>query len=52
VTAWNAQLAASQEGVDNASVKLGFAPSPTLEDDLPITEREIADFDASRITIV
>lgn len=41
------------QGVVNVlGIKLGFAPSPTLSADLPITLREIARFDVGRITVI
>jgi hypothetical protein len=52
VLRWVCEQAAKQEGVVNASVKLGFSASPTLSADLAIGDREIADFSTARITIV
>lgn len=52
VLRWVCETAANQEGVLNASVKLGFAPSPTLSADLAIGDRELADFSTARVTVV
>jgi hypothetical protein len=53
VLTWACQQAANQPGVTNLlSVKLGFAPAPTLSADLSVTVREWATFDSSRVSVV
>lgn len=53
VLAWACEKAAAQPGVTNLhSVKLGFAPSPTLSADLTVTTRQWAIFDSTRISVV
>jgi hypothetical protein len=49
---WVAALAGRQSGVKNLEVTLGFAVSPTSEDDLSIAARELATFDTSRVVVV
>lgn len=53
VLAWACEQVAALPGVTNLySVKLGFAPSPTLSADLTIATREWATFDSTRISVV
>jgi len=53
VLAWACEKAAAQPGVTNLhSVKLGFAPSPTLSVDLSVAVREWATFDSTRVSVV
>lgn len=39
-------------GVTDATALIGFAPAPTLDDNLPIGLHQIARFDSSRVTVV
>jgi hypothetical protein len=53
VLAWACQQAANQPGVTNLySVKLGYAPAPTLSVDLAVSIREWATFDSTRVSVV
>ena len=48
---WICMLASAFPGVTNVvSLKLGTAPSPTLPVDIPISDRQLARFDTTRIT--
>jgi hypothetical protein len=48
---WVCMLASAFPGVTNVvSLKLGTAPSPTLSADIPISDRQLARFDTTRIT--
>jgi hypothetical protein len=50
VLRWTCEQAAKLPGVLNVvSLKLGFAPTPTLSADLPIADREIASFSTTRV---
>lgn len=42
---------AGVRGIIDLDIKVGIAPSPTLDDNVEIQAREIADFDSSRIAI-
>lgn len=39
-------------GILNVAIRIGTAPSPTLDDNIPIGETELADFDSARTTVV
>jgi hypothetical protein len=53
VLQWKCETVARLPGVNNVvSCKIGFGPSPTFEDDLPIGGRRIAAFDTTRVVIV
>ncbi len=38
-------------GIEDVVIRIGTAPSPTLDDNIQIASNEIADFDTSRVTI-
>lgn len=51
VSTWDVSDAAHGLGAKVTHIKLGTAPSPTLDDDIAISNTQIARFDTSRITI-